>query len=72
MENNGIFYTLYLQMNVKNIKFSLEIFGVYWKSAYLCTRFRETSTLGAIRKSSLKDLHNREVVVQEAIEKSIG
>ena len=29
MENNGIFYTLYLQMNVKNIKFSLEIFGVY-------------------------------------------
>ena len=29
MENNGIFYILYLQMNVKNIKFSLEIFGVY-------------------------------------------
>ena len=29
MENNGIFYTFYLQMNVKNIKFSLEIFGVY-------------------------------------------
>ena len=72
MENNGIFYTLYLQMNVKERKFFLEIFGVYWKSAYLCIRFRETTTLGAIRKSSLKDLHNREVVVQEAIEKSIG
>ena len=29
MENNGIFYTLYLQMNVKERKFFLEIFGVY-------------------------------------------
>ena len=29
MENNGIFYTLYLQTNVKERKFFLEIFGVY-------------------------------------------
>ena len=29
MENNGIFYTFYLQMNVKFIKFSLEMFGAY-------------------------------------------
>ena len=29
MANNGIFYTLYLQMNVKERKFFAEIFGVY-------------------------------------------
>ena len=29
MENNGIFYTLYLQMNVKERKIFLEMFGVY-------------------------------------------
>ena len=29
MANYCTSYTLYLQMNVKNIKFSLEIFGVY-------------------------------------------
>ena len=59
-------------MNVKEMHFSSEIFGVYLFLPYLFIHFRETTTLGAIRKSSLKDLHNREVVVQEAIEKSIG
>ena len=34
--------------------------------------FENNASLERQKKSSLKDLHNREVVVQEAIEKSIG
>ena len=34
--------------------------------------FENNGSLERQKKSSLKDLHNREVVVQEAIEKSIG
>ena len=34
--------------------------------------FENNASLERLEKSSLKDLHNREVVVQEAIEKSIG
>ena len=53
MENNGIFYTLYLQMNVKERKFFLEMFGAYWKSPYLCTRFWEQRFSWATRKRVL-------------------
>ena len=34
--------------------------------------FENNGSLERQKKSSLKDLHNREVVVQEAIDKSIG
>ena len=34
--------------------------------------FENNASLERQKKSSLKDLHNRVVVVQEAIEKSIG
>ena len=39
--------------------FFLKRLAWYLKKPYLCIRFRERSSLGAIEKSSLKDLHRQ-------------
>ena len=57
---------------LKKESFSLKYLECIEKVRTFASAFEKQQHSGATRKSSLKDLHNREVVVQEAIEKSIG
>ena len=57
---------------LKNESFSLKYLERIEKVRTFALAFENNASLERLKKSSLKDLHNREVVVQEAIEKSIG
>ena len=52
--------------------FCRNVWSVLIFAVPLHSLLRTMLLLSDYKKSSLKDLHNREVVVQEAIEKSIG
>ena len=57
---------------LKKESFSLKYLECIEKVRTFALAFENNASLERQKKSSLKDLHNREVVVQEAIEKSIG
>ena len=54
------------------LSFPLKYLECIEKVRTFALAFENNASLERQKKSSLKDLHNREVVVQEAIEKSIG
>ena len=57
---------------LKKESFFLKCLECIEKVRTFALAFENNASLERQKKSSLKDIHNREVVVQEAIEKSIG
>ena len=68
-----VFFTLFIcKLMLNLLSFPLKYLERIEKVRTFALAFENDASLERQKKSSLKDLHNREVVVQEAIEKSIG
>ena len=68
-----VLFTLFIcKQTLKNESFFMKSLVCIEKVRTFASAFEKQRHSWALEKSSLKDLHNREVVVQEAIEKSIG